>query len=137
MSYALYGIVDIKGKAIVGTFTSASDETAKRSFLNMLTAPQDNLYNTNPSDFAVYHICDISFASGVKVSAPGMENVRDAGFTCAMFNVDDPLFEGSSLSSEVLLSKRVERKKAYDAIFNNASQASQEVVKTEEVIDEA
>lgn len=110
LSYKLYAIVDVKGKCIVGTFSSVNDSTAERSFMNLLTDPANNIYNSNPDDFALYHVCDMGYNAGsFSVAVPDSEILRENGFTTGLFNSDKVILEGSSFTRERLLELRKQR----------------------------
>ena len=53
----LYLIYDEKAGSCVGTFMSLSDESAKRSFEDLLFNWQPSIYNEHPEDFTLYALC--------------------------------------------------------------------------------
>lgn len=89
----LYAVVDRKAKNVVNVFASLSDEAAERSFLMLLTGPK-NIFTDFPEDFDLYPVCDLSVASGLKVSKQVNENLEAAGFKVNCFDVLEPLKAG-------------------------------------------
>lgn len=89
----IYGIIDRKAKNVVSVFQAVNDEAAERSFLMLLTGPQ-NVFTDFPEDFDLYQIADISVNVGVKVSAMGNENIAAAGFRIDSYEVGCPLKAG-------------------------------------------
>lgn len=108
----IYGIIDRKAKNVAAVFQSSDDEAAKRSFLMLLTGPQ-NVYTDFPEDFDLYQIADISFNVGVKVSAMGNENLAGAGLRVDSFEVGCPLQAGVDLDKRYLDMVRADRFKKF------------------------
>ena len=105
----LYVVVDKRAKALVAVFQSLNDETAERSFLMLLTGPQ-NIYTDFPEDFAVYSVADLSVdGCAVVVARPGSESLAAHGFKCESFFVNEPLKEGSDYDKRFLSMVRSDR----------------------------
>lgn len=92
----LFCIIDKKASSIVATFSSVSDESAIRSFMDLVTTPQDNLYSLHFDDFAVYSVGSLSFEAGLLS--------LDGSFIS--------IFDGSSLDKLVVQSEREKRLKS-------------------------
>lgn len=99
----IYALVDRKANAICAVFTSLSDETAVRSFEDMLFRIEDNLYNQNPQDFCVVSCSILSYSS-----ADGLEWLPDS------FNT--VVADGSSYSKALIDSRRLERAEYYSKL---------------------
>lgn len=125
--YSLYAIVDSKAKCIVNTFTSVNNSTAERQFIDLLSDPRDNVFNLHASDFALYHVCDLSFDKGViSIIEPDIsEEMFANGFTGNIIKTDEVVFEGSSLSSERLESLRLFRREFINKILNPKAEVSE------------
>lgn len=98
----IYALVDRKANAICAVFTSLSDETAVRSFEDMLFRIEDNLYNQNPQDFCIVSCGGIfySTANGIKYSE----------------NLNVVVADGSSYSKALIDSRRLERAEYYSKL---------------------
>lgn len=109
----LFAVVDLKAKSIVATFNSINVEAAKRSFIALLTGPQ-NLYTVFPEDFALYPVCELSYdAGGLLVACQDNENLRAAGFNVDQFYVRENVVDGLSLGRDYLGYLRRQRLAAY------------------------
>lgn len=90
----LFCIIDKKASAVVAVFSSMSPEAAQRSFMDLVTVPQDNIYNLHFDDFAVYEVGELFFPDGGQVSfAETMKLV----------------FDGNTLNKLVVQSERERR----------------------------
>lgn len=89
----LFCIIDKKASSTVAVFSSISEEAAKRSFMDLLTVPQDNIYNLHFEDFAVYSVGEISVSASFPLFSEHLELV----------------FDGSSLDRLVVQSEREKR----------------------------
>lgn len=127
LNFKLYGIVDIKGKAIVGVFTSPNDAAAERSFMNLITDPVDNIYNLNFEDFTLYHIADLGVNHGIVVAKPGSDILLDNGFTAGTIVTDDVILDGSSFTRDRILNLRAERKASFDRIYGDVKNLTSNV----------
>ena len=99
----IYALVDRKANAICAVFTSLSDETAVRSFEDMLFRIEDNLYNQNPQDFCVVSCGGIFYST-----ANGLKNFNE--------NFNTVVADGSSYSKALIDSKRIERAEFYSKL---------------------
>lgn len=123
----LYAVVDVKAGALVATFNSSNDETAKRSFISILTGPT-SVFTDFPEDFALYPLAEISFESNnLVVSAHGSENLRANGFNVKTFTVSDRLTDGVTLGKDYLAFLKKDR----DERFNVVTPSEQEVAENE------
>lgn len=59
----IYCIVDKEAKACVSFFPSVNDDTAKRSFLQLVASPFESVYSSYPEHFSLYAISDVNFNS--------------------------------------------------------------------------
>lgn len=62
----LYYVYDNKAKAVSCVFMSASDEQARRSFEDLITAPEDSVFSLHPEDFSLMSI-EIDLDSAAEV----------------------------------------------------------------------
>lgn len=97
----IYALIDRKANAICAVFTSLSDETAVRSFEDMLFRIEDNLYNQNPQDFMV---CTVGMWT---YSSHGLASDGTFGEMVA---------DGSSYSKALIDSRRLERAEYYSKL---------------------
>lgn len=93
MIFNLYAIVDIKANAIVACFNSPSDESACRSFEDMIFRPEDNVFNQHPEDFKLI--------SGLSLTVNEIGNVVNHCFP-------SDLRFGSEYSRALIDSKRIQ-----------------------------
>lgn len=97
----LFAVIDKKAKNVVSVFASASSEVAQRSFLMLLSGPQ-NLFTDFPEDFALYPVADLSFSGNLVVAAHGHELLREKGFAVNEFTVTEPVCSGSDFDKRYL-----------------------------------
>lgn len=106
----LYAVVDKKAKHIVATFSALSDEAAERSFLSLLTGPDNNIYTDWPADFALYPVAELKFNAGqLVVSSHGLEHVNAAGFRVDTFTVSESIKDGADYDKRFLELTRQDR----------------------------
>lgn len=108
----IYCIIDKKASACIGIFQSPSNETAVRSFLNLIETPEDTVYNSNPQDFALYYMGEIVVKNSPLIIAPGFEYaVQDADRYRLAPKLDaaEEIFDGSSLARQLIDSKRIQK----------------------------
>lgn len=99
----LYAVVDKKAKHIVATFSALSDEAAERSFLSLLTGPDNNIYTQWPADFSLYPVAELKFNAGqLVVSSHGLEHVNAAGFRVDTFTVSECIKDGADYDKRFL-----------------------------------
>ena len=105
----LYAVIDVKAKSVVSIFTSLNDETAKRSFLMLLTGAE-SIFTEFPEDFSVYSIADV-LVDGLSVVLyePGTEHLRQVGFTGKSITITVPLAAGSDYDKRYLRMVRQDR----------------------------
>lgn len=99
----VFALVDRKANAICAVFTSLSNETAVRSFEDMLFRIEDNLYNQNPQDFCVVSCGFLSYSA-----ADGLE--------CFSHSSNIVVADGSSYSKALIDSRRLERAEYYSKL---------------------
>lgn len=98
----LYAVVDKKAKHLVSVFTSLTDESAERSFLMLLTGEQ-SIFTDFPEDFALYKVCDLSFAgSTLSVGVPDCEALENHGFNAGGFKNSEPFKDGAEYDKRYL-----------------------------------
>lgn len=56
----LYGIIDIKADALTCVFISASPESAERSFIDLLSKVEEDVFNQHPEDFSLYDLAEVN-----------------------------------------------------------------------------
>lgn len=104
----VYAVVDRKAKSVVTVFSSQNDEAAERSFLMLLTGPQ-NIFTDFPEDFVLYPVAELSVDGVLLVAAHGSENLVKNGFTVNSFTVNDPVKSGSDYDKRYLSMIRSDR----------------------------
>lgn len=55
----LYGIFDTKANRFVNVFPSINDDTAKRSFEQLLSTPEESVFNQSPEDFNLLKVISL------------------------------------------------------------------------------
>lgn len=107
----MYSIIDLKAKSIVSVFTSLNDETAKRSFLMLLTGAE-SIFTEFPEDFAIYPLCDIVVDGSIVILyEPNTENLRANGFGGKSLSVACPISCGLDFDKRYLRMIREDRAK--------------------------
>lgn len=117
----IYAIVDIKAKTIASIFTSVNNDTAIRSFLNLINVPEDTLFNQCPQDFSLYYLCDVVFKNSPVIFGPGFDNVESSDLSYRLVpKIDccEEVFAGSSLSPDVIMSNRIKAAEKRKAIYS-------------------
>lgn len=100
---SLYCIEDTKAKAIVCFFSSPNDQTAERSFIDLLTKTEEDVFNQHPEDFRLVHLIDCeSNDYGIKTER-----------VCKVVRL------GSDLSRPYLDNLRLERQKFLDSLASS------------------
>lgn len=97
----VYALVDKKAKTVAGIFVSVNDQTAVRSFEDLLFRLEDNLYNTNPQDFIICNAGYWSYEDHLILDNAAFGNV---------------VADGSSYSKAIIDSKRLERAEYYRSL---------------------
>lgn len=105
----LYAVVDKKAKQIVATFTSVNDEFAKRSFEMLLTAPEDDIYNLFPSQFALMNVAELNFDGYLSVRKVGNEVLEASGFKGDSYSVTDFVIDGDEFTASYIQKQREKR----------------------------
>lgn len=102
----IYAIIDLKAKVPAAIFTSANDESAERSFLQLLAGTQ-TVYADFPADFAVFPVGDLSVEGlTLRVTAPVSKVMLKNGITVGSFTVNDAVKLGSDYDRAYLSSLR-------------------------------
>lgn len=104
----IYAVIDRKAKNVVTVFSAVNDAAAERSFLMLLTGPQ-NVFTDFPEDFDLYQVADLSVNVGLKVSAMGNENLEAAGFKVDSYEIGVPLKAGIDYDKRYLAMLRADR----------------------------
>ena len=105
----LYAVIDKKAKQIVTIFPSLNDKAAERSFIQLLSGPQ-NIFTDFPEDFALLCLADVQVNGlTVTVQKPGNEVLTANGFKADIFTVCDYIVDGSELSKPYLAQLRSDR----------------------------
>lgn len=104
----VYAVVDRKAKSVVTIFSSQNDEAAERSFVMLLTGPQ-NIFTDFPEDFDLYPVADLSVEGGLLVAAHGSEELLKNGFTVNSYRVIDPVKSGADFDKRYLSMIRADR----------------------------
>lgn len=111
---SLYCIEDIKAKAIVCFYSSPNDQTAERSFIDLLTKTEEDVFNQHPEDFRLVHLLDAEVDDvGIKPKLRG-RIIR----------------HGSDLSRPYLDNMRLARQKFLDSLATSRTIVGSEVDKT-------
>lgn len=112
----LYCVVDVKAKGVVSIFTSLNDETAKRSFLMLLTGAE-SIFTEFPEDFALYSVAELVFDGGIlSVYEADTENLRNAGFRGNSISVPNPISSGNDYDKRYLRMVRQDRATVDDIV---------------------
>lgn len=105
----IYAVVDKKAKQIACIFGSVNDEFAKRSFEMLLTAPEDDVYNLFPSQFALMSVAELNFDGVLSVRKVGNEVLEANGFKGDSFSVSDYLCDGDEFTASYIQKQRERR----------------------------
>lgn len=112
----LYAIIDLKAKSVVSIFTSLNDETAKRSFLMLLTG-NESIFTEFPEDFAVYALSDIEVdGNTVNLFECNTENLRSKGYSGRSISVTAAISSGADYDKRYLRMIRSDREKLDDVV---------------------
>lgn len=104
----VYAVVDRKAKSVVTIFSSQNDEAAERSFVMLLTGPQ-NIFTDFPEDFDLYSVADLSVDGGLLVAAHCSEELLKNGLTVNSYRVIDPVKSGADFDKRYLSMIRADR----------------------------
>lgn len=105
----LYAVIDVKAKSVVSIFTSLNDETAKRSFLMLLTGAE-SIFTEFPEDFSLYCLADIVVdGASVKIHEPDTGDLRIHGFSGKYLTVSSALAAGIDYDKRYLRMVRLDR----------------------------
>lgn len=105
----LYAVLDLKGKDIVSIFPAVSNEAAERSFLMLVTGPQ-NIFTQFPEDFALYRVCDLDVNGiSLNVNVPDSEALREHGFNAGGFSCSEAVKLGSDYDKRYLAMVHADR----------------------------
>lgn len=122
----LYAVVDVKAKGVVSIFTSLNDDTAKRSFLMLLTG-QESIFTEFPEDFALYSLADIVVeGSNVTVYEPNSEVLRQNGFVGRSITISSAISAGLDYDKRYLRMIRQDRDKL------NEDEKNEDVIEEDE-----
>lgn len=117
MKHSIYLILDCKARSCVGTFMSLTDETAQRSFEDLLFNWQPSVYNEHPEDFSLYKLCDFV--------------VDDQNCSVNLLPSTLKLIvQGSNFSRSFIDNERIKRRVRFEEIVD---QKYRDIVKREEV----
>lgn len=117
----IYAIVDVKAKTTASIFTSVNNDTAIRSFLNLINVPEDTLFNQCPQDFSLYYLGDVVFKNSPVIVAPGFDSLESSDSNYRLVpKIDscEEVFAGSSLSPDVIMSNRIKAAERRKAIYS-------------------
>ena len=79
----LYGMFDREARQVINIFASVNDDTAKRSFLSLLSSPTESIYSNYPQHFSLYSFGEISVDE--KLSVPTFSS---SDITCIVDTVN-------------------------------------------------
>lgn len=98
---SLYCIEDVKAKSIVCFFPSVNDHTAERSFIDLLSKTEEDVFNQHPEDFRLVHLLDAEVDEvGIKPKFGG-EIIRHGS------DYSKPYLEGLRLARQKFLDSLV------------------------------
>lgn len=86
----VYSVFDLKAQSVVSVFVSMNDESAERSFFDLLSTPNETVFSMHPGDFVLKKLG--SFDESLQLIEPA----KDLAF-------------GSSYSSEALHQRALQR----------------------------
>ena len=98
----LYGIIDIKADALTCVFISPSPETAERSFIDLLSKVEEDVFNQHPEDFSLYDLAEVNL-----VDKSYSLTKRDPILVRAGSDFSKPYLEGLRLARQKFLEKLV------------------------------
>ena len=98
----LYGIIDIKADALTCVFISPSSETAERSFIDLLSKVEEDVFNQHPEDFSLYDLAEVNL-----VDKSYSLTKRDPILVRAGSDFSKPYLEGLRLARQKFLEKLV------------------------------
>ena len=103
-----YAVVDRKAKSVVTIFSSQNDEAAERSFVMLLTGPQ-NIFTDFPEDFDLYPVAYLKVENGLTVMRQDSEVLLKNGITSSSYCVIDPVKSGADFDKRYLSMIRADR----------------------------
>lgn len=95
----LYCIEDKKAGAVVCFFPSATDQTAERSFIDLLSKTEEDVFNQHPEDFCLVHLLDVEIDDNGLKPKFGGEIIRHGS------DYSKPYLEGLRLARQKFLEK--------------------------------
>lgn len=96
----LFCVVDVKSDSVCMTFSSINESTARRSFEDLIAAPERSVFSLHPEDFSLFALCEIKLGLGIPVVLPEVMRI------CS----------GTDYSSAVLSSLREQRAQAFNTL---------------------
>lgn len=95
---SLYCIEDTKAHSIVCFFPSVNDQTAERSFIDLLSKTEEDVFNQHPEDFQLVHLIDLNISDQGVINFEGQPQVVRYGS-----DFSKPYLEGLRLARQKFL----------------------------------